>query len=247
MKTSQTLGGSAPGRHGVPSTYAEANLTRHMRLQHLAAQRAGAGRPLTGALDVPGVLRAVRVPMSTVLQTAQWDGSKLAAVDKGITHLDTLPPQYCAATTLYISRNNINSLDGVQQLPVLKVLSAGANLLADYSALEPLRSCPYLEVVSMEGNPVCELPNYRAHVLAVAPRLTALDGRTVGESERARASEVLQKETATMATLLANACLVHKLVRGPGGKHVHGGRAQVCLSKTLTQLCWSLHEKHERC
>jgi hypothetical protein len=67
-------------------------------------------------------------------------------------------------------------------------------------------------VLTLEGNPLAQLPNYRARVLALLPRLLSLDGRAVTAEERARAAVAVQAEAACTAVMLSNACLVHKLV-----------------------------------
>jgi hypothetical protein len=52
----------------------------------------------------------------------------------------------------------------------------------------------------------------RSRVLARLPALTSLDGRVVGSAERATAGILLDQERCYLAVMLANACVVHKLV-----------------------------------
>lgn len=78
----------------------------------------------------------------------------------------------------YFSKNNLASLQGVQQFGRLRVLSAADNLLADMHALQPLAACAAsLQVACFDRNPVTSLPNYRAKVLALLPHLQTLDGQ----------------------------------------------------------------------
>jgi Leucine-rich repeat (LRR) protein len=64
--------------------------------------------------------------------------------------------------TLYISRNSLESLDGLQQFPQLRVLSAGDNCISDLDQLALLkRACPVLEAANFEGNPISQLPHFR--------------------------------------------------------------------------------------
>lgn len=69
------------------------------------------------------------------------------------------------------------------------------------------------QVLTLEGNPLDQLPNYRARALALLPRLKTLDGRAVAPGEAARAAGAARAEGACLAVMLSNACLVHKLVR----------------------------------
>ena len=86
----------------------------------------------------------------------------------------------------------LRSLHGVEQFRELRALSAADNLLADLEALRPLRVAGIaLEAASFEGNPMAELPHYRAHVITMlGPSLSMLDNRTVTAEERAAAAEV---------------------------------------------------------
>lgn len=72
------------------------------------------------------------------------------------------------------------------------------------------------QVLTLEGNPLVQLPNYRAHVVTLLPRLQTLDGKVVSAEECERAAVAVQAEAACMAVMLSNACLVHKLVGGLG-------------------------------
>lgn len=76
------------------------------------------------------------------------------------------------------------------------------------------------QALILEGNPLDQVPNYRARVLARLPRLLSLDGRAVAPGEAARAAAAARAEGACLAVMLSNACLVHKLVRGRA--HGHG-------------------------
>lgn len=67
----------------------------------------------------------------------------------------------CRPQVLYISKNSLKRMDGIQQFAQLRVLSAADNLLADYAELMPLRSLKDLQVASFEGNPMTQLPYYR--------------------------------------------------------------------------------------
>jgi len=205
--------GSSLGHNGKPSTRMQPGTPpdRREKLRQLATQRNQKLQPKASLPDEEALGLLPSLSLAAVLPSAQWDGGKLAVVEKGISHFGVLPKQYLMATTLYISHNNLSSLHGLQQLPHLRVLSAGVNLLGSLEAQQPLRSCP-IEVLSLEGNPVCELPNYRAHVVVMVPTMATLDGVVVMPEERLRASEAVQQEAACLLIMVSNACLVHKLV-----------------------------------
>lgn len=114
-------------------------------------------------------------------------------------------------------------MDGVQQFGALRALSAADNQLADLEALRPLAGLQ-LEAASFEGNPVADLPNYRAHVLdLLGPSLQLLDGRPVSAEERGAAGGAVAHEATMLALMLSNACLVHKL-----GRWVDARRRATC-------------------
>lgn len=65
---------------------------------------------------------------------------------------------------LYLSKNSLRTLHGLQQFACLRVLSAGDNLLDSFEELvwlKPPRGACQLEALSLEGNPLSRLPNYR--------------------------------------------------------------------------------------
>jgi hypothetical protein len=164
------------------------------------------------------------------------------------TNTHTQGPQACTHTrtqpsplqTLYLSKNALRSLDGVQAFPALTALSAADNLLADFACIQPLSQHAQqqaqhgqqrrgLEALSLEGNPVAALPHYRAHVIAaVGPSLQWLDGRAVTPEERRAAGDVVAQEAQLLRCMVGNACLVHALGRAVQVAQLHGellGRA----------------------
>lgn len=72
---------------------------------------------------------------------------QVACVERYLTHIDELPEQYHSAEVVYLSRNSLRSLAGIQQFPFLRVLSASDNLLEDIEQLQVLEACPNLQVM----------------------------------------------------------------------------------------------------
>ena len=66
---------------------------------------------------------------------------------------------------LYLSKNLLTTLEGIQQFQSLRILSVADNLLEHFDALSPLQAIQgSLEALNLEGNPIARLPNYRAQV-----------------------------------------------------------------------------------
>ena len=93
-----------------------------------------------------------------------FDSSKIAVVEKFITEIDRLPKRFESIKVLYLSKNSLRSLEGVQQFRYLRTLSVADNLLASLDELAWLQlpdKVAQVEVLSLEGNPLARLPNYR--------------------------------------------------------------------------------------
>ncbi len=188
------------------------------------------------ATAVPGGKAHRRpVPLSAILKQIpqNFERQKVSAVERFVTFIDLLPDRYHEAQAVYLSKNSLSSIDGIQQFRAIRSLSLADNLLASWEDLAPLvkcipqrlplaggeaeaveGGCPLLESLSLEGNPLCRLPNYRAHVVQMLPRLRMLDGRQVTDEERAAAVRAVDREDACMKVLVSNACSVHKMVGG---------------------------------
>lgn len=125
------------------------------------------------------------------------------------------PPCCPLLQTLYLSRNALSSLEGIEQFRALRVLSAADNRLADLACLRHLPAAGIaLQAACFEGNPMAELPLYRAHaVAALGPSLAMLDNRPVSEEERRAAPAAVAHEGTVLSLMATNACLVHKLGR----------------------------------
>ena len=102
-------------------------------------------------------------------------------VGKHITSLGGVSPSVSSrATHLFVSNNSLESLRGLERFSGVTCLSLTHNLIHRSNDLHPLASLARLETLSLEGNPVCSTPNYRAHVIALAsPCLKTLDRREV--------------------------------------------------------------------
>ncbi len=63
---------------------------------------------------------------------------------------------------VYLSKNSLRSLQGIQQFRRARSVSLSDNLLGRWEDLLPLvEGCPELESLGLEGNPLSQLPFYR--------------------------------------------------------------------------------------
>jgi Leucine-rich repeat (LRR) protein len=64
-----------------------------------------------------------------------FDEAKISACSKGIIKVNWLPSRYHAVKTVYLSNNNLSSLEGVQQFAQLQSLSVVNNRIATVEGL----------------------------------------------------------------------------------------------------------------
>lgn len=84
--------------------------------------------------------------------------------------------------TLCLSDNVISSFEGLDALPNLRVLSLNFNNIQNFRCYPFL---PSLHTLNLVGNPIVELPSYRAMAIASScSGLVAVDGEAVQEEER---------------------------------------------------------------
>ncbi|KAL6778123.1 hypothetical protein ACKKBG_A17010 [Auxenochlorella protothecoides x Auxenochlorella symbiontica] len=154
--------------------------------------------------------------LAAVLEAGRpaWDGRKLSAVDCGIGAVGTVPPEYIHATTLYLSKNLLQSLEGIQAFRGLRALSLGDNPLSTLDSLRPLAALPHLESLHLDGCPVASLPYARAHLVATLPStLASLNGAAVTPVERSAAPALLATEARLLGLARRGARGAHALRR----------------------------------
>ena len=101
-------------------------------------------------------------------------GNEITTLD-GISELGELE-------TLAISNNCIASFEGLHSLPKLRVLSLSMNEIQSFEGFPLL---PSLFAISLAGNPVAEMADYRKLTIAVCNRetLCKIDGKDVDEQD----------------------------------------------------------------
>lgn len=131
--------------------------------------------------------RPQEMHLSDVLRQSPqlFDKRKLSAVEKFLTRIDILPEAFRGCSIVYLSKNSLTSLEGIQQFPLVHSLALSDNLIASFEHLEPLvQGCPSLQHLSLEGNPLAELPYYRSHVISIIKGLRMLDNKAITDEER---------------------------------------------------------------
>mmetsp|Transcript_13357 Transcript_13357/g.46215 ORF Transcript_13357/g.46215 Transcript_13357/m.46215 type:complete len:342 (+) Transcript_13357:94-1119(+) len=103
---------------------------------------------------------------------------------------------------LYAMDNRISTLKGsLLKFTFLEVLDLTNNNLRNlHKLLQTLGRFNFLTQLELKGNPCCEEPDYRLHVIHAVPSLHVLDLHVVTPAERARAEQQLGKG-AVQATL----------------------------------------------
>jgi hypothetical protein len=83
-------------------------------------------------------------------------------VGKFVTDLGDVPAMVSSSvTSLLLSNNCLSSLIGLQQFTALRKLALRCNLLQHSCDLWPLSGAPLLEALTLAGNAVAAIPNYR--------------------------------------------------------------------------------------
>ena len=139
---------------------------------------------------------------------ACFDGEKLRLVSCRITVLSPLPRSPLDLTpqvlVLFLSNNDIASLNGIESFRNLQTLSLSNNLLRYLEELRVLSELKKLRKLSLLGNPVVEMPQYRARVLLLCPQLTSLDGIAVTAEERTSSIPMCRKTDLALDMLSTN-------------------------------------------
>ena len=94
---------------------------------------------------------------------------------------------------LWISYNQISSLEGLQGLNVLSSLYMSNNNIKSWAELDKIASLPALKDILLVGNPIYSdfgtREEARVEVLRHLPNLAKIDGQMVKPSERDAANE----------------------------------------------------------
>lgn len=96
--------------------------------------------------------------------------------------------------TLLLGRNNIKYINGKKLPRHLRNLVLANNNISSISQLKGLHHSPKtLTNLSLRGNPICHLQDFRIHVIRYIPKLQVLDFQNVTKEERRLANSKIER------------------------------------------------------
>ena len=169
-------------------------------------RKSTAARPFSATNDA-------RTKLTDVLDASPtlFDVNRISVVEKYVTALDRLPEKYVGAAYVFLSKNNLTSLAGVEQFADARVVSVASNCISDIDEIRHLQRCPQLQVLNMQYNPLTWMPFYRYHVLRRLPGLRSLDSTDVTASEHSLAGTIVAKEASTLRIMVQNECHIMQM------------------------------------
>ncbi|CCK69857.1 U2 snRNP complex subunit LEA1 KNAG_0D01050 [Huiozyma naganishii CBS 8797] len=130
------------------------------------------------------------ISMPTSLKRLAFPTHIIDLTNNELTSIPNLSPRQ-DIHTLLLARNRISLVDG-RALPCkLRNLVLTSNKIDRFELLSSLRFAPRtLKVLSLRGNPICHLEDYRINVIRYLPYLQSLDFTTVTKDERLAARKL---------------------------------------------------------
>jgi len=166
----------------------------------------------TAGRDREVVLRGRRARGGRLENLAVLRDQGLGALDCsdcGLAALAHFPPEMRALRVVQAANNAIARVQRglARALPLLDVLVLANNRLATLAACAPLLELRALTVLSLLGNPVTRVADYRLTVVHCLPALRVLDNARVTAAERRAAAKLFAKRAgkAALAELRAAA------------------------------------------
>ncbi|XP_042064723.1 uncharacterized protein LOC121808356 isoform X2 [Salvia splendens] len=103
-------------------------------------------------------------------------------LEKLICHNSTVS---CQIVKLVLRNNALTSLHGIENLKSLQGLDVSYNIISNFSEIEVLAGIPSLEILWLEGNPLCYARWFRAKVFSLFshPYLLKLDEKKISACE----------------------------------------------------------------
>ena len=130
-------------------------------------------------------LRGYKIPFIENLSATNDQFGTIDLTDNEITKLENLP-QLFRLVNLLLANNRISRVDlaFAETCPKLESLVLTNNRITSFSEIDNIASCKSLLRLSLVGNLVTNLPNYRSYVIFKMPQLRTLDFQKVSEKER---------------------------------------------------------------
>ena len=110
---------------------------------------------------------------------------KISLLSKNIQSIGNgIPLAFCNITRLYLSNNNIISLEGIEQFANLTHLSISYNLIEDIYELNHIINPEILLHLNVKGNFFCKNPSYEEVILNLFINLKTLDDLKINNSHK---------------------------------------------------------------
>jgi Leucine-rich repeat (LRR) protein len=88
-----------------------------------------------------------------------------------------------------LSVNKIRSLKPFAKLSNLKDLYLRSNQISSFSEINYLTSCKLLRTLTLNENPIADIPNYRKKIIQLLPQLIKLDEKVITIEEKTAATD----------------------------------------------------------
>ena len=121
-------------------------------------------------------LRGYKIPYLENLAATNDQFECIDLTENDIAKLEELP-KLTRLETLLLASNKISAveLNFAEMCPKLESLILTNNRISRFDEIDMLATCTTLTRLSLLGNLVCNLPNYRAYVIHRIPSLKVLD------------------------------------------------------------------------
>lgn len=141
-------------------------------------------------------MRGYKIPYLENLAATNDQFECIDLTENDIARLEELP-KLTRLETLLLANNKIAAIeaDFAEMCPKLDSLILTNNRLSELSDIDMLATCQGLTRVSLVGNLVCNLPNYRLYTINKLPALKVLDFQMVTRQERDMASKLFDKSS----------------------------------------------------
>lgn len=136
-------------------------------------------------------IRGLKVPVIENLGVTLDQYEAIDLSDNEVAKLDNFP-LLTRLQNLLLHNNRIAKIsEGLgRYLPKLHSLVLTNNKLANFSDIDPLADLPALTHLTLIGNPVAKLPNYRLYIIFKLPQVTILDFNKVKPAEREASKKI---------------------------------------------------------
>ena len=121
-------------------------------------------------------LRGYKIPYLENLAATNDQFECVDLTDNDIGRLEELP-RLMRLETLLLANNKIQAIDSdfAEVCPKLDSIVLTNNRIGKFSEIDALGTCHTLTRLSLMGNLVCNLPNYRLYTIHAIPTLRVLD------------------------------------------------------------------------